>query len=549
MRKYFKQVFAGSLLLVSAVLTSCSSDYLDTDPTESVSDVAAVSSAANAYKSLNGIARTMSCQQYAWSQGVCGENRIITIYENYMSQDFIYNRFAPGWADVMNIEYTVPDNTSYAVYPWYYYYNIIGQANTIINRIDAASGEEAEKAFCKGSALTFRAYAYQKLVNYYCKRWKDSNNGTTDGVVLRLDESIGSQAPATLIEVYNQIYKDCDDALANFATAKAGGYDRHNGDIWIPNENVAHAVYARAAITRDDYATALTHAKLAQENFPLMSPTDYQSGFCKPTSEWIMGSFGDATENNWYWTFGTQFAANSYYCDASNYGAGAISKDLTDQIPDEDVRKQLFLTVDKMPGFDITDPDNVNQTWAWIEGDDMWDAANAYISAHHAKYTAAYSEPYKTGYYYIGSHLKFYIFDTPGVSYLPFIRTSEMVLLEAEANYFLNKEADAQAALVKLNAGSGRNPNYTCTKTGNDLFEEIVNYRGLELWGEGFGFSDFKRWKRPIVRHSLAQGSNAHVTIAVTVPVTSGNDWTWSVPQREKDYNDAYKDSADPAAE
>mgnify|MGYP002978496863 CR=1 FL=1 len=51
---------------------------------------------------------------------------------------------------------------------------------------------------------------------------------------------------------------------------------------------------------------------------------------------------------------------------------------------------------------------------------------------------------------YLGGQLKFHVFDTPGVSYLPFIRSSEMVLIEAEANYFLNKEPDAQAALIEL---------------------------------------------------------------------------------------------------
>ena len=69
--------------------------------------------------------------------------------------------------------------------------------------------------------------------------------------------------------------------------------------------------------------------------------------------------------------------------------------------------------------------------------------------------------------------MKFWVTAQPGVSYLPFIRSSEMVLIEAEANYFLGNTADAQAALVKLNATTGRNASYTCTKTGTDLFNEI----------------------------------------------------------------------------
>ena len=123
-----------------------------------------------------------------------------------------------------------------------------------------------------------------------------------------------------------------------------------------------------------------------------------------------------------------------------------------------------------------------------------------------------------------------------------------MYLIEAEANYFLNNAAAAQAALVELNTSTNRTPGYTCTKTGNDLFQEIVNYRELELWGEGVGFSDYKRWNLPINRKGLAQGGNAHAAIAKSVAVNNPN-WTWVIPQWETDYNDAFKSTADESAE
>ena len=56
--------------------------------------------------------------------------------------------------------------------------------------------------------------------------------------------------------------------------------------------NTAHAVYARAALTRQDYATALAQAKLAEVNRPLMNRSEYAGGFYKPTKEWIFGSYG-----------------------------------------------------------------------------------------------------------------------------------------------------------------------------------------------------------------------------------------------------------------
>lgn len=140
------------------------------------------------------------------------------------------------------------------------------------------------KRFVKASALTFRAYAFEKLVHYYCWRWQDSNNGASQGLVLRIDESTGGQGYATLAETYAQIYKDLDEAIALY---NQSGMDRDAAQVWMPNVNVAHAVYARAAITKQDYTKALSEAKLARQNYPLMSNAEYQSGFCNPTSEWI----------------------------------------------------------------------------------------------------------------------------------------------------------------------------------------------------------------------------------------------------------------------
>ena len=135
MKRYINNVIVSLTLISAPLLVSCSSDYLDTAPTESVSTEDAVGNADNAYKALNGIAKTMSTQQYAWSQGCAGENRIMVIYENYPSQDYFYNYYAQGWAPIMNLKFSLRNNTSYDAYPWYYYYTIIGQANSILANI------------------------------------------------------------------------------------------------------------------------------------------------------------------------------------------------------------------------------------------------------------------------------------------------------------------------------------------------------------------------------------------------------------------------------
>lgn len=541
MKKIINKLFAGSLLAGMMLVSSCAGDYLDTAPTDSTGATDAVGTTANAMKALNGIAKIMTTQHSYFGGGFAGENNIMIQYESYPSENYNYNYYASGWSPISNQEFHTRTNSIYDAYAWYYYYTIAGNANTILANIDNAEGTEAERNFVKASALTFRAYAFEKLVHYYCWRWQDSNNGASQGIVLRLDESTGGQGYATLAETYAQIYKDLDEAIMLF---EQSGMDRNASQVWMPNINVAHAIYARAALTKQDYTKALTEAKLARQNYPLMSNAEYHAGFCNPTSEWIFGSFGSAQENNWYWSYGTQYACNGYYANAAGAanGAGSIGRELINRIPNNDARKALFLTEDKFPGYNFNDGSAMDLGYGILGmGDDekkadaLWEEAAAYCQKMAVSGLEA---PYQAGYMYLGGQLKFYVFDTPGVSYLPFIRSSEMVLVEAEANYFLNDETAARAALVELNATSGRNPEYTCDKSGEALWNEIMDYRELELWGEGFAWSDYKRWNRDIVRHSFAEGGNAHISVAKTIPASGVNKWTWDVPLNETDYND-----------
>lgn len=535
MKNYINKIFGCAILASATLLASCGSDYLETKPTASVSSTEAVATTDMAYKALNGIARCQTTQHYAFSQGFAGENAIMRLYENLPSQNYNYNYYAPGWTPIHNQTFHNRTSTIYDGYAWYYYYQLIGQANRIIAHIDAATGSDEDKKFIKASALAFRAYSYEKLIHYYCYRWQDSNNGASQGVVLRLDESTGDAPFATLAETVAQIYKDCQEAITLFGES---GIDRPASEVWIPNANVAHAVYARAALFRQDYQTAVDQAKLAKKGYPLMSNDSYAAGFCEPTSEWIMGSYGDDSENNFYWSYGTQGACNGNYATAEGNptGAGTIGHELISRIPNNDARKQNFLTEDKFPDLDLSKESNYYYTFGILGmmDDNIYEQADSIVKAHQAK---GLTTPYQAGFYYLDANLKFYVKAQPGVGYVPFIRSSEMVLIEAEANYFLGKTAEAQAALIELNATSGRNPEYTCTKTGEELLSEIQDYRCLELWGEGFEWSDFKRWNKAVVRKSFAEGGNAHQSVAITIKPEDGNKWTWGVPLNETDYN------------
>ena len=146
---------------------------------------------------------------------------------------------------------------------------------------------------------------------------------------------------------------------------------------------------------------------------------------------------------------------------------------------------------------------------------------------------------------YAYASLKFQATAQPAVGCQPIFRASEMLLIEAEANYHLSTDPTAaQNSLEELNLASGRDPQYTCTATGEDLLKEIKMYRRLELWGEGFSWYDCKRWGDPVVRPSIAEGGNYSQFVSGTFGFDkSGNYdetfWKWIIPNRESDYNTA----------
>ncbi|HET7896696.1 MAG TPA: RagB/SusD family nutrient uptake outer membrane protein, partial [Flavisolibacter sp.] len=342
----------------------------------------------------------------------------------------------------------------------------IGNANSIIARVDAATGTEAEKKFIKAQALTYRAYCFFMLSQLYGNRWQDSNNGSTPAIVLRLDESTGDMPQSSLADTYKQIYADLDAAIANYT---ASGLKRTaNYEV---DANVAYAIYARAALTRQDYATAENFAAKARTGYPLMTNSEYKAGFCNPNREWIWSSYGASDETLYFYSYFAYISYNSSASAVKTYPK-CISKELFGKIPSTDVRKSLFL-----------DPTGYTYTTS---------------TGQAGSTTALYKKAYEL-YPNLSSGASVYAYmqfkiganDLPGVGHMNHFRSAEMYLIEAEAKYFQNKPAaEIQNLMVELNATSGRDPNYTCTKTGTALLDEIKLYRSVELWGEGFDWFD-----------------------------------------------------------
>lgn len=512
--------------IAGAMFASCSTDYLETQPQSSVSPVVIFEDVNNAKLAVNGVSKMMTTQ-YLSTQGMNGEGTIKSWYANFTGNDF-QKCNQTGWAPLWNSTYQERGTSSYDYYPWFYYYKLIGNANQIIENIDNAAGTEAERSFIKAQGLTYRAYCFLMLSQLYCHRWVDSNNGADPGIVLRIDTSTGDQALATLGETYQQIYDDLDAAIRLYTSSGLTRDDFYSeyksGKFHLPDLSVAYAVYARAALTRNDWATAAKMAPLARKGHPLMSSAEYMSGFNQPNSEWIWGVYEASDQTIYYYSFYAYQGANASSGNCRQYPC-AISKELYDQIPETDARRKLWLEPTEAEYNDK----NLNKTTGRSTG----------LLQTRAKKEFA-NKLYGTSYIFMYMQFKHLAEFMPGGGSFNIFRSAEMYLIEAEALCRLGgHDAEVQALLKELN--KNHDSSYECTKTGADLLTEVKLYRRIDLWGEGFDWFDYKRWKEPIKRKSIKDGGSFHATFAITLNPEDANNWTWVIPNKEKDYNKLIK--------
>lgn len=525
MNKYIYIITAAATL----GLASCSSDYLETIPNASVSKDAAFSTTENCAMAVNGIAKMMTTQ-YLSTQGMNGEGTIKNWCNNFTGND-TQKCNQTGWASLWNnlATYKQSETTSYNYYIWYYYYKLIGNANQIIDNVDNATGDEKQKEYIKAQALVYRAYSYYQLTTMYCRRWCDSSNGQTSGVVLRIKATDAGEPQdmplSTLAEVYQQIYADLDQAIALF---QSSGINRSSDEFYLPNLNVAYAVKARAALYREDWQTAADNAKKARDGYSLMSVSEYFAGHNAQNSEWIWGVYEAEDQTLYYYSYFAYIGSNSSASACRSYPV-AISKELIDQIPATDVRRDLFLVPQSDKEFK--------------------EMATSGRTTKGTMFTRGKNSGYVYGTSYIFGYMQFKLRAAfmPGGGSFSLFRASEMYYIEAEADCHLGRDADAQQLLYDVTKRF--DPEYTKSqKTGADLLEEVKLYRRFDLFGEGFDWTDCKRWKKDINRKKLdtskglASPGNFHSTFAITISAEDYNRWQWIIPKKETDYNSLLKE-------
>ena len=300
-------------------------------------------------------------------------------------------------------------------------------------------------------------------------------------------------------------------------------------EFYKPNLDVAYAVYARAAVTKQDWQNAAKYAALAKANHPLMSNAQYADGGYNYNPEWIWGVYEGQEQTLYYYSFYAYQGSNSSSSQCRTYPT-AISKELIDQIPESDVRRDLYL---------VPTAEELAEC----------NAAGRSTKALYKRAFADYGDRfYSTSLIYAYAQMKHRCEFTPGGGSFSLFRAAEMYYIEAEADCHLGKYAEAQQLL--FDANKERDPELQkSTKTGDDLLAEIKLYRRFDLWGEGYDWFDYKRWGDTIVRKTWEDGGSFLKAYVTTVGPNDANQWTWVIPERETQYNGAFKNNTTASGE
>jgi len=487
-----KILIFGVVALVSLGY-GCKKSYLDTAPSDAITDENLFATTESAYAVLNGMNRTMTTNVPALGSTNNAANdwgaKTFDLASDVLGNDVVCSGSEYDWFDFL-YKYTTLKNSSSrdATMGWAFYYKIVNAANIIITNIDNAVGPDEEKADIKGQGYAYRAWAYYNLSVYYCKPISEGANNP--GLPIYTTPTSGTTTGASrssIGDVYNLIEADVEQAISLLRTAPA-----HSNKSFI-SLATAYGIGARVALVREDWAKAAERASFAIDQVGgearLMDSATYRAGFNSASNSefmWASALTADQTAsfgNRSWFSFVDPTNPSSYATVAPR----RITKQLQDLIRTGDVRKTTFNAARGQTKFRLAD----GSTWIYD---------NLYM------------------------------------------RLAEMFLIKAEAEAKSGNSTGAIQTLETLVKKRNASYNYasgayvTGVPAASKLVEEIYLQRRIELFLEGFSYHDIRRLKKGLNRPSGSGNHNIAIAVKLTIQDNS-DDFLFRIPQSEIDPN------------
>ena len=273
MKNYFIHI-----LTLCFIAASCSENYLETNPTNQISDQIVFETVVGAQTVLDGVLRDIRS-----SHGMDDRFGVKTIdlASDLMGEDIVVEKFHWFGADYRFENHGAKGYRS--AYAWALFYRVINNVNGIINNIDnAASESENLRENLKAQALALRAYSYFQLIQLYQHTYSGHEN--EPGVPLYTESTITGKSRNSVSEVYEQIISDLNMAIELFE--KSNLPQRHISNLTL---NVAKGLRARVALVMNEWEIAAEMASEAREGYIIMTAEQFSAGF------------DNYTQQNWMW--------------------------------------------------------------------------------------------------------------------------------------------------------------------------------------------------------------------------------------------------------
>ena len=233
------------LLAVCLGLMASCADFLDMQPTNSVSSEVSISSPDDARVILNGIMSIMTSSNYY------GRNFIM--YGDTKGGDLTIESQGRG-LDALYVFNHAATSGSQSYFWTHIYYDIL-QVNTLITNIDRliAEGNSSDNLTAyKGQALTLRALMYFDLVRLYGKPYNMDKSSYGVPIVIEPVDASLQPTRESVEAVYAQVLKDLTEGAPLIGKAKSNGYINYYGNM---------ALQAKVNLYMENYPAALSAAE------------------------------------------------------------------------------------------------------------------------------------------------------------------------------------------------------------------------------------------------------------------------------------------------
>lgn len=421
------------------------------------------------------------------------------------------------------VDRTANSETTYFI--WNQCYKNIKVANDVLKSVDLENLSDVAKSYV-GQAYAMRAFEYFTLIQLYQFTYKGHEDAA--GVPLVTEKTTEAEANnnprAAVKDVYKQIMDDLNIAIDYLTDSRSA-----KSEI---NRQVAYGLRARVNLVMQNWSDAAADAKKAAEGYtPLSKEAAAAPGFNDVSaSNWIWGNIVD--ESNDIVKTGIlnfpammcSFTGNGY---SPTYACRMINSKLWKEIPSTDVRKGWWIDenlnssiVDSKYVVHQKDEDEEGNVVKYLAvynqtGDEVADITEPYTNVKFGAYKNQY-----------GNELN--------ACDIPLMRVEEMILIQAEATAMGGNVEEGKRILEDF-VRTYRDPSYTCNASTAEGVQDAVWFqRRVELWGEGFSFTDLLRLKKPLDR----TGANYEVSVRFNLPAESPI-FLYLIPEDEENHNEA----------